>query len=685
MPQRRTALTAATAIGVLALVPMLALPAQAGVIEAPTGPTLTVLGTTDVHGHVFNWDYFADAPYEGANQLGLSRAATVIEEVRAERGAESVLLLDNGDAIQGTPLTYLAQRNTGAPGWESHPMAQAFNVLGYDAVNNGNHEFNYGLDLLSDFENQLDAPLLGANVVLAGTSTPAYDPYTLIEREIDGDTVTVGVLGLVTPGVRIWDKAIVDGVLEFQDLVLAAQNWVPEMKAAGADVVVALVHSGLDADGYAWDPADLEENVATSVATRVNDIDLVIGGHSHVDIPARVFAAPDGDAVLFTQPYFWARSVSDVQLPLTKDATDAYVVDWPETDEAIEALVAPRYASEVADSELITGNATLIDQHMQTIAYVNTVVAENLVELRTESSRYEDTPILDIIGTVMVDATTAGLADTEYGDLPVIAQTSPFSRTSVFPAGDLTIKDIAGLYIYDNTLQASLMTGAQLRTYLEYSARFFVQATPENPWDPETHTNALYPGATRGIPDYNYDALTGVHYKLDVTKPVGERVTDLTWQGEPVADDAQFVFAVNNYRGNGGGGFPVGDLVPIWDEQLEIRQLIIEWAEEVGVIDQADFFELNWELITEVSDPEPTGTPSPSDTGTPDPSDTGSPDPSDTGTPDPTATDATPSPSRSGELGSTGANVGGFVGLAFALVLAGAAALAWRRRGVTGA
>lgn len=160
------------------------------------------------------------------------------------------------------------------------------------------------------------------------------------------------------------------------------------------------------------------------------------------------------------------------------------------------------------------------------------------------------------------------------------------------------MRDIAGLYIYDNTLAAALMTGAELREYLEWSARFFVQVTEDEPWDPETHTNALYDGATRGIPDYNFDAITGdLTYQIDITKPVGKRVVSLkNLDGSAVTDDQQFVMAVNNYRQAGGGGYPV--MSAIWDEQLEIRQLIIEYAQEVREIDQENFHVKNWELIT---------------------------------------------------------------------------------------
>ncbi|MGO1590432.1 MAG: bifunctional metallophosphatase/5'-nucleotidase [Ancrocorticia sp.] len=671
---------AAALLGAAVLVP--AVPAYA----AEDDIELTVLGTTDVHGHIYNWDYFTDAPYpaggaEDPNELGLSRVTTIVDDVREDKGEDSVVVLDNGDYIQGTPLTSLAAKNP-----ENHPMATAFNLVGYDAQVFGNHEFNYGLETLNTYADQTDAPLLGANVVKAGTDEPYTEPYTMLDREIDGNKVTVGVLGLVTPGVRIWDKANVEGTLEFRDLVLTAQEYVPEMKAAGADVVVALVHSGQDAEGVQWDPALLQENIASSVASNVDDIDLVIGGHSHVDIPVDLFEAPNGDPVLFTQPYFWARSVSQVDLPLTAtegDSATDYEVNWPESDEAIKDLVSANYSEDVTDSERILNDPDLQAAHDETIEYVNTVVAQNKELMTTDTSRYEDTPILDIIGKVMTDQVEESLVGTEYENLPVIAQTSPFSRTSVFPEGDLTIKDIASLYIYDNTLAASLLTGSDVKDYLEYSARFFVQATPDNPWNPDTHTNALYPGATRGIPDYNFDALLGVNYKIDITKPVGERIVELTMpDGTPVEDTDQFVMAVNNYRQNGGGGYPTYET--IWDEQLEIRELMIEYAEAEGVIDPANFFTENWELITEPQDEtDPTGEPT-------DPTDPTDPSqPTQPGDPDPTGPDQSTDPSvptDSGqpsdpgeELPNTGAQIAGVAFAAVLLVAAGLMLVARRR------
>lgn len=560
---------------------------------------LTVMSTTDVHGHVYNWDYFTNAEYTGKNQLGLARVMTSVEEVRAEQGADSVLLIDNGDAIQGTPLTYLAALQPDRLPFEANPMATAFNTMQYDVQVLGNHEFNYGLDYLADYQSQLNAPLLGANVLKAGTTETAFQPYEIVEKEVCGETVKVGVIGLVTPGVATWDKAYVEGILDFQDLVLAARQWVPVVRDAGAEIVVLSAHTGQDADGLPWTPEEKIENLASSLATEVTGIDMIIAGHSHVDIPSELFRNPNGDPVLMTQPWFWARSAAKATLPIGTDSEGKHFVDWPDTDEEIVELATAMYSSEVDSSPVITDNEVLEGAHKAAIEYVNQVIATNVVEMTTDTSRYEDTPILDLIGYVMTQNVEKGLVGSEYEGIPVIAQTSPFSRTSVFPEGDLTVADVAGLYIYDNTLGASLLDGEMLKAYLEYSARYFVQATEVNPWNPETHTGAMYEGMTRPIPDYNYDALTGVNYKIDVTKPVGDRIVDLQHlDGTPVEDSDQFIMAVNNYRQNGGGGFPVSGFKTVWDDQLEIRQLIIDYAEEVKVIDPVNFFDENWTLIT---------------------------------------------------------------------------------------
>jgi 2',3'-cyclic-nucleotide 2'-phosphodiesterase / 3'-nucleotidase len=221
-------------------------------------------------------------------------------------------------------------------------------------------------------------------------------------------------------------------------------------------------------------------------------------------------------------------------------------------------------------------------------------VAQSTVELSASESRYKDTPILDFINHVQTAVVGAALVGTAYADLPVLSIAAPFSRTAVFPAGDVKIRDVAGLYVYDNTLEAVVLSGAEVRAYLEYSAKYFRTLAPGAPVDPEQISDPA-------VPDYNYDVFSGVDYDIDISRPVGQRITRLVLAGTdtPVADNAQFVVAVNNYRRSGGGNFPGIVKTQVYNAQQEIRQLLIDWAQAKGTIDPADFFQPNWRLVRE--------------------------------------------------------------------------------------
>ncbi len=662
--------------------------------------TLTVLSTTDTHGHVYDWDYYTaqvPQPKNGVGQdVGLARLSTAIQQIRADRGADSVLLYDSGDTIQGTPLTYLAamqpEKLEATSGSDIHPMAQAFNDLGYNAGSLGNHEFNYGLDTLRAYENDLDMPLLGANVIDDATGEPAFTPYVLNHATVAGHDVTVGVLGLVTPGVRIWDKANVSGTLTFEDPTKVALKYVPEMKAKGADIVIIATHTG-HGDAQDWEPSELQENTAQFLTTMVDGVDIVLGGHTHQDVPGTVTHSPDGSPVLYTQSWMWAQVLSDIKIPLTfsGDGTDATVgIEWPTKadasydDDAIASWVSKDYARDLTDDALLANDRILQLDHQATLDYVDTKVATATEDMSGADSRWKDTPIMDFVGKVMTNVVSADIADGKGltdafqesdRDLPVIAQVSPFSRDAFFPKGDVTIKDMAGLYIYENTLMASRITGAQMRDYLEYSAMYFCQTEVGAVFDPETCTGAPRPSLTRGadstsgIPDYNYDALTGVDYLIDVSQPVGSRIENLTYQGEPVADDDQFILAINNYRQSGGGDYVsyVGDMPLVYDAQKEIRQEMIEYAQGTGVIDPADFFVDNWRITTT---PYVAPTPEPSDTPTGQPA-----------TPAPSAS-ASGSATPGGGLASTGTDAGVLALLAVLVAAIGAGVtVAVRRHG----
>ncbi|MDX2677711.1 bifunctional metallophosphatase/5'-nucleotidase [Streptomyces soliscabiei] len=567
--------------------------AQAAGAEAPARPVrqpkryaLTVLGTTDLHGHVFNWDYFKDAEYKDAagNAQGLARISTLVNRIRAEKGRENVLLLDAGDTIQGTPLTYYYAKvdPITAKGGPVHPMAQAMNAIGYDAAALGNHEFNYGIETLRKFESQLRFPLLGANAVDAKTLRPAFPPYVIKTFCVKGaPPVKVAVLGLTNPGIAIWDKAYVQGKLAFPGLEEQAAKWVPKLKSMGADVVIVSAHSGSSGTSSYGDQLPYVENSAALVAQQVPDIDAILVGHAHVEIPElKVTNAKTGKTVVLSEPLAYAErlSVFDVGLVFQKGK-------WVVESVASKVL----NSNTVADDPKIT--KLLGDEHAKVVAYVNQVVGTATETLTTVEARYKDAPIIDLITKVQEDVVKAALAGTSYASLPVIAQASPFSRTSEIPAGKVTIRDLSSLYVYDNTLVAKLLTGAQVRAYLEYSAQYFVRTAADAVVDTEKLTNAA------GRPDYNYDYVSGLGYEIDIAQAAGSRIRNLTYNGVALDDAQQFVLAVNNYRANGGGAFPhVASAQELWSESTEIRTRISEWVTAKGVLDPKDFASVDWKL-----------------------------------------------------------------------------------------
>ncbi|MEV8591994.1 5'-nucleotidase C-terminal domain-containing protein [Streptomyces sp. NPDC052012] len=557
--------------------------------KRPKRYALTVMGTTDLHGHVFNWDYFKDAEYTdpAGNAQGLARISTLVNRIREERGRHNTLLLDAGDTIQGTPLTYYYAKvdPITAEGGPVHPMAQAMNAIGYDAVALGNHEFNYGIETLRKFEEQCDFPLLGANALDAKTLKPAFPPYFIKTFRVKGaPPVRVAVLGLTNPGIAIWDKAYVQGKLTFPGLEEQAAKWVPKLRSMGADVVVVSAHSGSSGTSSYGDQLPYVENAAANVAKQVPGIDAILVGHAHVEIPElRVTNEKTGKDVVLSEPLCYAERLTlfDIELVLERGRWQV---------ESVKASL--RDSRTVEDDPRIT--ELLTDEHEKVVAYVNQVVGTATETLTTVDARYKDAPIIDLINKVQEDVVRAALAGTEHASLPVLSQASPFSRTSEIPAGEVTIRDLSSLYVYDNTLVAKLMTGAQLRAYLEYSAEYFVQTAAGAPVDVAKLTNA------NGRPDYNYDYVSGLTYDIDIAQPAGSRIKNLSHGGAPLDDAQQFVFAVNNYRANGGGAFPhVASAKELWSESTEIRTRIAEWVTAKGVLDPKDFASVDWRLTRE--------------------------------------------------------------------------------------
>src|SRR5690242_7715815 len=284
---------------------------------------LTVLGTSDTHGNVYNWDYYRDAEYDDAahNDVGVAKLAALVNKIRAE-ATGATLVIDAGDTIQGTPLaTYYAKQEPITTTGEKHPMARAMNVLHYDAVTLGNHEFNYGLPLLNLWIRQLGFPALAANCVSATTGRPAYTPYIIKKVSLGkhAPTLRVGILGLTNPGVAIWDRANVEGKLEFLDMVSTAAKWVPAMRRCGADLVIVSAHGG-DSGLSSYGPELPNENPAALIAAQVPGIDAILFGHAHAEIVEKfVTNEATGEQVLTSEPSKWGQRVTRMDFTLTRE------------------------------------------------------------------------------------------------------------------------------------------------------------------------------------------------------------------------------------------------------------------------------------------------------------------------------------------------------------------------------
>lgn len=548
--------------------------------------SFTVMGTTDLHGNVFNWDYFTDKEFDDKdhNDVGLAKISTLVNEIREERGRRNTLLIDAGDTIQGTQLSYYYAKidPITAERGPVHPMAQAMNSIGYDAAALGNHEFNYGIPVLRKFEEQCDFPLLGANALDAKTQKPAFPPYFMKRlRTPHGRDVKVAVLGLTNPGIAIWDKANVQGKMTFPGLEEQAAKWVPKLRSMGADVVIVSAHSGSSGTSSYGDQLPYIENAAGLVAEQVPGIDAILVGHAHTEIPEYFVENKEtGKKVVLSEPLKWGQRLTLFDFDLV----------WSKGRWTVEKVGAKVLNSNTAaeDSKV---TKLLADEHKKVVAYVNQVIGTSTQAMSTAEGPYKDVAIIDLINHVQAETVREALKGGQYAALPVLSQASCFSRTAKIPQGEITIKDAAGLYPFENTLEARLVTGAQLKEYLEFSARYYVQTAAGAPVDPAKLTNA------DNIPDYNYDALYGVTYEIDIAKAAGSRIVKLSVDGKEIDPKAEFVLAVNNYRASGGGNFPhIAGAKQLWANSDEIRNTIIQWVRAKGTVDPGQFASVDWKL-----------------------------------------------------------------------------------------
>ncbi len=504
--------------------------------------TLTLLSTTDIHGHIEPWDYYGNKP---AN-LGLAKIATLIRQEREE--APNLLLLDCGDTIQGTPLAYYFARKDLKP---PNPTIAAMNALHYDAMAVGNHEFNYGLDVLWKAKREARFPWLAANIRQTyKQGVPYFQSYII--KNISG--VRVAIVGFVTPGVPRWEIPEHHKGYEFEPIVDAARRVIPEARKQ-ADLVVVIMHSGLDRDPNqqaksSEPPASDQlpnENAALELAEQVPAIDIIFYGHTHREMP-ELFV----NGVMLAQAKNWGGSLARADVQMERDARGAWHVA------SKHSRTIPVTASIAADPEIEKLDAPY---HTATQKYLDTPIANCSAPLDGTLGRIEDTPLVDVIHFTQL----------EYGHADVSMATMFFPQVH-FPAGPITVRQAAALYLYENTLYTVEMTGAQLKQALEHAASFY----PSWPFSA---------GQPVRLPNYSADSALGVAYVIDLARPVGDRIRYLVYQNKPLDPNEKLRVAINNYRYTGGGRYDIYQGLPIvYRSPEEIRELLIEYIARTGRI-----------------------------------------------------------------------------------------------------
>jgi 2',3'-cyclic-nucleotide 2'-phosphodiesterase/3'-nucleotidase len=500
-----------------------------------TSAELTILHTSDLHGSVMPFNDYANRP---SDRGSLVQVATLVKEIRSATD-HPVMVLDSGDTLQGTPLEQFTHVRWGDPS----PTIDAMNRIGYQAMAVGNHEFNFGLEVLERARTQADFPFLSANILRERTEENAFQPYAVFEQ----GPIRIGVLGLITPNVPGWEKEENYEGLFFEPMDEAARRWVPVLREKeNCDVVVVLAHTGFEQDPDSGEADGTAHENFIWRLTAIPGIDVLLTGHTHEDIPPRLVRG-----VFVAQPWARARMLTRIDLRLERNEKGWHITDRQGKNLPVKGVAA--------DAEM-TRAFTLTQQRVQNA--LDAPVGEVTGDVRVDRCRLEDCAAVDLLHEVQMHASGA--------DLSLAALLN--AGAPILRAGPVNWRWIHAFYVYPNTLLAVRLTGAQVRDVLEHAARYYDGL--------ECASEGCTVVGDNAIPHYNVDNMAGVEYRIDPTRPEGSRIRKLRFGGLPLDPEAEFIVACNSYRAAGGGFYPHLETAEVvWRSSEELPDLIGDYLD----------------------------------------------------------------------------------------------------------